>query len=213
MLTLIPLVILGFLCSLGFAQPPGAAIGLSAHQNLFQIWRDSGSGADMDFSVYRPVNVPSEYRSLGDVAVEAHNFQGSGIIGKEFKSDAFEDPVSFSFIWNDRGSGADWDVTFYRPVCPDGYVPLGDVAVRSHHEHPNKRDAVCVKRDYVIEGKWKFIWYDRGSGADKDVTVFEAVRKDFTPGHGVLAMSAVARHGLMDKPAYVLNGYFVYTLN
>ena len=209
MLTLIPLVILGFLCSLGFAQPPNAAIGLSAHQNLFKIWTDRGSGADRDISIYRPVNVPSEYRSLGDVAVPAPEYPGIAFIGKKIKNDAFQDPLHFYPIWNDRGSGADWDVTFYRPVCSDGYVPLGDVAVRNHNTYPNKHDAVCVKRAYVVLGKWKFIWNDRGSGADRDVSVFEAIPRD-SQGLGVLAMSAVTHHGAMDKPAYVLNGYLVF---
>ena len=208
MLTLIPFVILGFLCSLGFAQPPRAAIGLSTRKDLSLIWKDSGSGADMDFSVYRLINMPFEYRSLGDVPVRAHSYHGFGFIGKEIMSDAFEDPLYFYPIWNDRGSGANWDVTFYRPVCPSGYVPLGDVAVRSHHAHPNKGDAVCVKRAYVVEGKWKFIWNDKGSGAHRDVSVYQAVSSD-SQGVGVLAMSSVAHHGDMDIPAYVLKAELI----
>ena len=112
MLTLIPFVILGFLCSLGFTKPLHAANGLSTRQDLslICIWKDSGSGADMDFSVYRPINMPIKYRSLGDIPVPAHSYQlRIGFIGKEIKSDGdtFKDPLNFYPIWNDCGSGAD----------------------------------------------------------------------------------------------------------
>ena len=199
---------MGFLCSLGFAQPPRAAIGLSTQKHPSLIWKDSGSGANMDFSVYRPINMPFDYRSLGDVPVRAHSYRRIGFIGKEIRSDAFEDPRYFYPIWDDRGSGAYWDVTFYRPICPSGYVALGDVAVRSHDAFPNQSDAVCVKRDYVVVGNWKFIWNDRGSGADRDVSVYQAVSRD-SQGVEVLAMSSVAHHGDMDIPAYVLKAEFV----
>ena len=65
-----------------------------------------------------------------------------------------------------------------------------------------------MKHAYVVEGKWKFIWNDRGSGADRDVSVYQAVSRD-SQGVGVLAMSSVAHHGAMDIPAYVLNAEFV----
>ena len=64
-----------------------------------------------------------------------------------------------------------------------------------------------MKSDYVAQGQWKWVWNDVGSGADRDVTVWEAVSSG--AGQGVQGMSAVPCHCGMDRTAYVLNPTYI----
>ncbi|WP_078962104.1 Vps62-related protein [Streptomyces hygroscopicus] len=86
------------------------------------IWRDKGSGAKADGSVWRPVP-PGGYVALSDVwtdswdkpsasrfacvrkaAVNGHSYVREGVIGP--------------LIWNDKGSGADWDCSTWSIRTP-----------------------------------------------------------------------------------------------
>ena len=150
------------------------------------IWKDSGSGAWFDVSIYRSKG-PDGYYSVGDIAVQSHYQPRASFLVKARSNDALALPVDFHWRWNDAGSGADWDVTFWMPACPYGYVPLGHVAVRNHDDKPKNTDATCVKYEYVVAGSWQWLWYDRGSGADRDVTIYTSVPNN-NNGQGMNAM-------------------------
>ncbi len=164
------------------------------------IWRDSGSGARNDLSVHRPKG--SGGYPVGDIALNNYGKPGVSHIIKAVKTGALAFPISFRKIWDDSGSGASWDGSFWEPICPGNYVPLGHVSVRSHGR-PSVTDVVCVKSDYVVVGNWQYVWNDRGSGAHDDVTVYRAVARDAN-GQGMQAMGAVRCHCNMDRTAYVL---------
>ena len=187
---------------------PSDQVALIVYQitNTETIWTDSGSGADRDFSSNR-AQEPDGYYSLGDIGVASHSKPSFSIVVKEIKEGALATPTGFRQRWNDGGSGADDDVAFYEPICPGGYRVLGYVTIRSHHTRPSTNDVRCVKRDYVLQGNWKFVWDDSGSGADRDVAVWEAVPSG--AGQGVRAMSARPCHCGMDRTAYVLNPAYV----
>ncbi len=164
------------------------------------IWKDRRSGARRDISTHRPKGPGGQ--SVGDIAVGHYSSPATAPTVKAVKSDALSHPNSFRKIWDDSGSGASWDGSFWEPICPGNYVPLGHVSVRSH-SRPSITDVVCVKRDYVVVGRWQYVWNDRGSGADDDVTVYQAVASDGN-GQGMQAMGAVRCHCNMDRTAYVL---------
>ena len=167
-----------------------------------KIWNDAGSGANKDFSSWR-AQIPDGYYSLGDYGVANHRAPHFVTLVKAVKEDALRAPLSFRQRWNDRGSGANKDVTFYEPICPTGYRALGHISIASYRTQPQKREFRCVKAEYAVQGKWQFIWKDRGSWADRDVSVYMAVPDG--PGQGVRAMSAVPCYCEMDRTAYVLN--------
>lgn len=171
-----------------------------------RIWKDSGSGADVDFSSYRAIE-PDSYYSLGDIGVASHSKPAFSIMVREVKSGVLEEPKFYRLRWNDRGTGADEDVSFHEPTCPPGYNALGYVTINTQSTPPSKRDIRCVNSTYTMKGKWKYVWNDAGSGADTDVTVWEAVPSG--SGQGVRAMSARPCHCKMDRTAYVLNPAFV----
>ena len=169
------------------------------------IWQDKGSGANRDISTHRPKGAGGF--SVGDIALGRYRSPRVSLVVKAVKNDALAFPVDFRCRWNNRGSGASWDGSFWEPVCPGSYVPLGHVSVR-HHGRPSLTDVVCIKNSYVVEGNWVYVWNNRGSGAREDVTVYEAVPRD-SNGQGMRAMGAVAHHGPMDRPAYVLKSSIV----
>lgn len=87
------------------------------------IWRDAGSGADADGAVWRPVP-PAGYVALGDV------FTGSWTkpdpawhvcVRKEAGGRKYVREAQIAeLIWDDRGSGADTDVSVWQVRSP-GY--------------------------------------------------------------------------------------------
>lgn len=166
-----------------------------------EIWNDRGSGADRDISIWRSRGGSNAY-SLGDIAVPGGRPQ-RGFVIKAQRNGALISAYDFAEVWKDRGSGADWDVTFYRPLCPVGYRALGHVAVRNHHQKPSAGDFRCVHSQYTLVGGWDWVWNDAGSGADDDVSVWKA--RPNGKGQGVEAMSTIRHHGHMNVLPYVLN--------
>ena len=171
-----------------------------------KIWNDADSGANRDFSSWR-AEIPDGYYSLGDYGVATHRAPHFITLVKAVKEDALRAPLYFSQRWNDRGSGANKDVAFYEPVCPSGYRALGHISIDSYRTQPQTKEFRCVKAEYAVKGKWQFIWNDRGSWADRDVSVYMAVPDG--SGQGLRAMSTVPCYCKMDRTAYVLNTKYI----
>ena len=173
------------------------------------IWNDKGSGGKYDVSIFRSEG-PADYFSLGDIAIEGFGDLKVSYVAKSVESNALREPVDYRERWNDKGSGSKWDGSVWEPVCPGGYVSLGHVAVKGKYgKEPKKSDVSCVLKKYVTAGKWEWVWNDKKTGSNRDVTIWRAVAKRGGSGQGVYAMSAVARHGKMDRDAYVLKSEIV----
>lgn len=91
-------------------------------------------------------------------------------------------PISYSYKWNDRKSGGDFDGSFWRPNAPPGYTCLGDISNRAHS--PPSLDAMrCVPSECVEEipgtaGGGQYIWNDRKSGASDDAAIYGITGSD-----------------------------------
>ena len=142
----------------------------------YKVWDDRGSGAKKDVSFWRAKY--NRYYFLGDVVRRSHNGpSGEACAFTQTKGgNALKPAKSFKRIWKDKGSGAKKDAAFWRPSCPRGYVSLGDVVTRGHdskHLKNIKKRFRCVRKDLVKSRPYKREdWNDRGSGADKDVSVW-----------------------------------------
>lgn len=91
----------------------------------------------------------------------------------------------YIWIYNDRGSGADMDVTIYRPTPSDpSYYILGDYAQGNYN--PPAATSLIVK---AINDDPKFplikapagyqqVWNDKGSGGDHDGSIWFPVPPD-----------------------------------
>ncbi|EDO25893.1 predicted protein, partial [Nematostella vectensis] len=130
-----------------------------------------GSGADDDVSIWRPHGAEGFYR-LGDYAVASHNKPSNpaALVAKDDGSGALAKPVGYSRVWSDAGSGADRDVSLWKPTAAAGYQCLGLLATSG--ATPGLDDMRCVWRGLLIQGGSFEVWNDSGSGADKDVGIY-----------------------------------------
>lgn len=138
--------------------------------NSFELaWRDKGSGADMDGAFYNPMNIPIGFNAIGSYGQGNYSTPtGSILVVKEIESGTLAYPVDFKLIYNDKGSGADMDGSFWEPIPPKGYVAMGILCVHGYNE-PAKSSVVCLRSDLVVPATvGRLIWDDKGSGADMD---------------------------------------------
>lgn len=142
------------------------------------VWWDKGSGGDHDGSYYSP-KPPAGYYRLGHYGHGGYGHPTeASVVVKALKPGLLERPVSYSRIWKDSGSGADWDGSFWQPNPPNGYKCLGTVVSR-HHGQPSLDEVRCVKSDLVVSGKLGgWIWDDSDTGADDDFGSWKIVAND-----------------------------------
>ena len=124
-------------------------LNLFAVSELGLIW--SGSG----FSVWRAVSKDGFY-PVGDIVVKGKKKPKKGYLVKPtdsdyYKTDALQQPVSYSKIYGNGNWNSTNDVQFWRPNPPAGYVALGYVATKNG-EYPSLEDVYCVARRNVVAG-------------------------------------------------------------
>ena len=78
-------------------------------------------------------------------------------------------------VWNDKGSGADSDGSFWRSELSSGCISLGDMGQSGHGAPKMKQICNAAKGrgkwwDYPVD--YELIWSDRCSGADSDGSVW-----------------------------------------
>jgi len=142
-------------------------------------WTDSGSGADRDLAVYRP-QPPEGYFIVGSYAVDSHDTSSLGCV-VAVRPDAgnvdggrvlVAPPSDWRMVWADRGSGADQDGSFWQAIAPEGFVCLGNVA-RPDYNKPGLENYRCVNACVVEKiSADEVIWSDRGSGAERQVSLY-----------------------------------------
>ena len=176
------------------------------------IYDDRGSGAKQNVIIHRP-RVSSSWNSLGDVAIRGKygSKPRSSIIVRAAKTSLLAPPASYTRIWKDSGSGGTYDGSFWRPNPQPGYTCLGTVAVKGYSA-PSTDLIKCVDSKYVVRAtrrhwqqqdpysndkteKWTKapVWTDRGSGADRDVALWNVYNGD----HGI-ATSFIATSNYND---------------
>jgi hypothetical protein len=166
------------------------------------LYNDSGSGADMDVTLWRPTPTDVSYAIIGDYAQGNYNDPtGSSILVKALNDDPdsplLKPPEDYRQVWNDQGSGGDNDGSVWWPVAPDGYVAIGALG-QSGYDKPAGVPYACVRQDYCTPtGVLNTIWTDAGSGAHGDVSLF-------TPTGVVSAFVAQPNHNPWTGTAYQL---------
>ncbi len=161
---------------------------ISTTSDFELLYNDSGSGAKMDGAFYRPVS-DDGFFVVGDYGQRGYGDpRGTVITVRENepntskKSEQDPDrlpllmpPINYVQIWNDKGSGAHMDGSFWQPVPPNGYVALGCVCQKGYDTPNLSKVYRCVRVDHVELGnigELELIWNDQGSGADEDVSVY-----------------------------------------
>ena len=185
-------------------------INLYEINQLTKIWTDTGSQADLSCSIWR-AKINPNYYPIGDIVVATHTKPRIGLLIRvsDKNRDAIKPPVSYSRIWNDDGSGAQFDLHLWKPTCPCGYVALGNVATIG--PLPKLGDIYCVKSTYTIYGSsanWRRTWTEAGTGADINVGIYEAISKN-PYQQAVHGFGAVASHHSLPPSPYLLNKEYV----
>src|SRR5262245_35032952 len=90
-----------------------------------QVWTDKGSGGDHDGSIWFPVP-PDGYFSIGFVGQSGYD-KPSLLNYACLRRDLVEQADVGALIWNDKGSGADQDVSLYQIVgVANAFVAQGN---------------------------------------------------------------------------------------
>jgi len=152
---------------------------LTCKQKL--TWSDKGSGADLDGFFFAP-SAESSYYIIGGYARRKGDSKSKNCVisvrpsknNPEETPELLVPPSDWSLIWTDKGSGANKDGSMWNAVPPGKeYKCLGSVMQKGYKKPvlPNYR---CVHSGLTkkIQNK-SIVWTDKGSGADKDVTVFK----------------------------------------
>lgn len=149
------------------------------------IWDDGGSGANRDGQFWHPKS-QGDLRPLGSAGIgnysQLNGQRATLLVGANPNKPpvggkpAVANPTGYTQVWNDRGSGARKDGSFWRPTAPPGYVSLGDVA-QIGYDAPDVNKIWCLRSDLVADGTYgpDEIWDDRGSGAKGDVSIWAVV--------------------------------------
>lgn len=159
-------------------DPADDALELRYVDDFALLWNDAGSGGWFDGAFYRPV-VPDGFFALAHVGQQDHGVtRGYTFVARELVPGALAAPVGYTKIYDDAGSGADLDGSFWRPQPPPGYACLGDVA-QAGHGQPSLDAIRCVRDDLVRPGViGNGVWNDRGTGADMTFGSWQIVPAD-----------------------------------
>ncbi len=144
------------------------------------IWSDKGSGADLDGFFFTP-SAESSYFIIGGYASRKGDPQSKNCVisvrqsknNPEETPELLVPPSDWSLIWTDKGSGANTDGSMWNAVPPGKeYKCLGSI-MQKGYKKPVLSNYRCVHSGLTkkIQNK-SIVWTDKGSGADRDVTVF-----------------------------------------
>lgn len=171
-----------------------------------QIWLDRGSGADRDVGIWGNVISPLNLDALDANTFTAFNNHGSPtgaplmlssqyaknhqnveISGENFVFKLYE-VNTMDEIWNDRGSGARYDLAIWRSTGPDEAYSLGDIAVGGGR--PQRGYVVKALKTDAFQPAYDFrkVWDDRGSGARWDGAFYQPLCSDKYRSLGHVAM-------------------------
>lgn len=83
----------------------------------------------------------------------------------------------FRVAWRDKGSGGKGDLSLYEPVVPKGHSMIGGYA-QGNYGSPHGCVAVVRATGNALlaaPAGWKQVWSDKGSGSQKDGSVWQAM--------------------------------------
>ncbi|MFC2002128.1 Vps62-related protein [Chloroflexota bacterium] len=174
------------------------------------VWNDKDCGGIYDGGFWKPVP-PAGYYALGSLGRSNYgnpNGNTAVIVVKDIdSSDVLAAPKDYKQIWHDKGTGASWDGSFWKPVAPEGYVALGVVVINGYHK-PSLDAIRCVRADLTANAKiGEMVWNEKGSrhylAKQYPFSAWKAAPPDApnAPGMAYLQPGTFVAHGSGDKPS------------
>lgn len=141
------------------------ALLLSPHSSPTSQWNDRGSVAVAHYNDINGNNIARLYGPSSCPGAAAASTSGPSPVAS---------PLGYNQVWKDEKSGAAKDGSSWRPIPPNGYIALGDVA-QSGWSAPKNTDVWCVRQDTVRQGSFgaNSVWDEKKSGAKANVSVWE----------------------------------------
>jgi hypothetical protein len=202
--TCLGVVVTGYPRGGGYAPPSTDAVrcvrsDLAAPgKTWLPIWNDesSGAGSDLGTWVAAPANEHGVHlglmaaRGYGENAGYAPPASGLWVLDRtKVRGAAF--PMNgralevlhideFELAWNDSGSGADRDGSFYRPLAPPGFSVIGYYG-QGGYGPPNGVVAVVKELTpgaLAAPMGYQAVWTDSGSGSDRDGAFWRPIPPD-----------------------------------
>ncbi len=192
--TCLGVVVTGYCIGCGYAPPDVDKIQcvrsdlVAPATAWMSIWDDSGSDASRDLGTWITAPSSGDGVHLGLMTAQSYG-RGDGyapptsgmwvldrtkVRGVNFPLNGQALEIlyvdQFDPIWNDSGSGADYDGAFYRPVTPSGYEVIG---YYGQSDYAATRGAVAVVKE-LIPGAlaqptgYQRVWTDAGSASNRD---------------------------------------------
>ncbi|MCG7535472.1 Vps62-related protein [Pseudoalteromonas sp. OOF1S-7] len=156
---------------------PGENLIVKVTNSYSLVWKDAGSGANLDGSFWKPIP-ENGFHIVGHTLWQAHTQPDRGTITVKEKvpgSGALTPALSYELVWNDKGSGAVNDVSVWRPICQEGYSAIGDVASQGYTT-PAPGEVQCILNSELIDAEFTHMrWNDQGSGAYSDFSGWEFI--------------------------------------
>lgn len=113
--------------------------------------------------------------------------------------------TDFEHRYDDKGSGAYTNGSFWHPIAPDGYWPLGSVGTTNYDPISGKMASLCVKRasncfnDPLAAPKdYELVWMDKGSGAYKNGSCWRPIAPEDYVALGVVFVEGFEKPSLHD---------------
>jgi hypothetical protein len=151
------------------------ALIFSTASNYTWIWSTSKNHGGDRATIWRPVPATSDWLILGDFVQQGYgNPVGSSLIVKAVNDDPgtplLKAPQAYNEIWNDHGSGGEYDGSIWSAKPHDGYLAVGCLG-QTGYDQPNIANYACIRRDLVQAlNATQLIWWDQGSHAHMDVS-------------------------------------------
>ncbi len=181
---------------------------LCADGGFDNVWNSERGDTPVTFYQSNGANAP--FLPLGDVAVINNTLNaGTPLPGTQILFAPSDDPsvlanpVGFSLILDDSGSGNDRDVAYFTMNPPDGYVALG-IAFNGSDDVPNPANYWCVRSDLVRAVGANVVWSDSGQGWDNDGTLSAPVAGLVVPEPSMLFAPPTLLSNQGGNPAYAL---------
>lgn len=116
---------------------------------LIKKWNADGMD-DLDgFNVWIKQAKPrGDYLPIGDFANSKYNDQEWQFL---LHKSVGKHPTDYKWVYDDKGSGADKDISVWKPIAPEGYVAVGHVASTWNRVKPPLTQMLCVPKCMVEE--------------------------------------------------------------
>jgi hypothetical protein len=168
-------------------------LAVNSYPSMIPAGTDAGSGAKQDLGMFVP-SVSGGYYWVAEYGQQSHGPCGgrTPIFKDVYDLGLLKPPLGWQAIWTDAGSGKSSNYACWRAIPPQGYRAIGDVLVLGTSGLPQPSDPgyMCVHESLCADVAELVnpIWYDRGTGAHKNLQLWRSKTPDCVYSDGAVGV-------------------------